>query len=97
MMYTLKKGVSMVGLQLVMRPVIKEAGKIWGGQGKKTLRITSTLEGSHGISSFHPFGLAVDLELPPRPEMACHELRVALGSNYDVVLEGDHVHVEYDP
>ena len=97
MNYLLKKGVSMVGLQLIMRPVLQNAGIIWRQQGKVHLLITSTLEDSHSIGSLHPYGLAVDLELPPNPKQCCAELRIALGNSYDVILEGDHVHVEYDP
>jgi len=97
MNYILKEGVSLVGLKLVMRPVIQQAGRIWYTQGKRYLRITSTFEGSHSISSLHPYGLALDLELPPKPRAACADLRQILGCNYDVVLETDHVHVEYDP
>lgn len=97
MNYTLKKGVSLAGLQFVMRPVIQQAGKIWGKQGRRRLRITSATEGSHGINSLHPYGLALDLELPPKPAVAVASLAMILGCNYDVVLERDHVHVEYDP
>ena len=97
MRYILKEGVSLAGLQLVMRTAIKEAGRIWRQHGKIELRITSALEGSHSIGSLHPVGLALDFELPSDPRNACADLRAALGSNYDVILEGDHVHVEYDP
>jgi hypothetical protein len=97
MMYVLKEGVSLAGLQIEMRPVMREAGRIWRDQGKQWLRITSGTDGSHGVASFHPYGYALDIELPPNPAQAVSDLREALGCNYDVVLEKDHVHIEYDP
>lgn len=97
MRYILKEGVVLAGLQIEMRPVMQQAALIWGHQGKYNLRITSGTEGSHSVGSLHPYGLALDIELPPQPGLAISELKKALGCGYDVILEGDHVHVEYDP
>lgn len=97
MMYRLKDGVSIANLQMVMRPVLMVAGEIWAEQGKDYLLITSGCDGSHSVGSLHPYGLALDLELPTRPSIAVSELKRQLGRNYDVVLESDHVHIEYDP
>jgi len=97
MKYRPKEGVSLAGLQLVMRPAMMAAGVIWEKQGVSELVITSGTEGSHGANSYHPYGLALDLRLPPDPQAAVDELRTSLGISFDVVLEGNHVHVEYDP
>jgi len=60
--------------------------------------ITSTYEGSHGEGSLHYDDNAYDLRKPrdyaKEIEM---KLRGALGPSFDVVLEGDHIHIEYDP
>jgi len=56
-------------------------------------------------SSYHYKGLAVDIRLPSKyidnvPSIdlnLANNIRNALGSEYDVVLESSHIHVEYDP
>ena len=63
--------------------------------------ITSLTDGRHSRNSLHYSGNAMDLrtrninedELLP----LVNTLRIALGENYDTVLEKDHIHVEYDP
>lgn len=65
------------------------------------LVITSVSEGKHKIGSLHYSGCAVDLRIN---NIAKHDLssiissiKNALGSNFDVVWEVTHLHVEYDP
>jgi hypothetical protein len=57
-------------------------------------------------ASKHYAGLAMDLRLPSHPTIGQSqdtdmqvvvELGTALGDEWDVVLEKDHVHCEYDP
>jgi hypothetical protein len=72
--------------------------------------ITSGNDGTHKAHSpRHPRSLhyedrAFDFRLPSRysgwvsTDLSMYEtLRAALGPDYDVVLEGDHFHVEHDP
>lgn len=61
--------------------------------------ITSLTDGDHMAGSLHNCGDAVDLRLPDNsaPVVMASRLRDALGSSYDVLLEKDHIHVEYDP
>lgn len=72
-------------------------------------QVTSATDGTHGTSSFHYDGNAVDVrtwdpaaapgtQLPSaeREELAAR-LRDALGPDYDVAAEPDHIHIEYDP
>lgn len=57
------------------------------------------------IGSLHSQGLAVDFRLPSyfsgfsahHDKSIRQQLHHLLGSDYDVVLEDDHIHVEYDP
>jgi len=64
--------------------------------------ITSVADGKHGTNSLHYKGRAIDLrtrEIPPgvRPALFA-ELRGRLRPiGFDVIDEGDHFHVEYDP
>ena len=63
--------------------------------------ITSLSDGVHQSGSLHYSGCAVDLRIKPIREsdvtFLLRDIRFALGANFDVVLEVDHIHVEYDP
>ena len=73
-----------------MEAVFKEQGE--------DLCITSTYEGNHGGGSLHYANQAFDLHLVQEAqEQMARILRARLGTAFDVVLEGDHFHVEYDP
>ena len=63
--------------------------------------ITSGSDGKHGPNSLHYCGKALDLRTNSlRPEQV-HPvflaLKEALGEQFDVVLEADHIHCEFDP
>jgi hypothetical protein len=53
-------------------------------------------------TSYHYLNLAVDLRLPSRinelisDSAVTRDLKAILGPAYDVVLESDHIHLEYD-
>lgn len=63
--------------------------------------ITSGNDGQHMKGSLHYMGQAIDVRTRDVPEGSLTHLigriKQALGANYDVVLEGDHLHVEHDP
>lgn len=60
--------------------------------------VTSLVEGTHTRASLHYTGCAADLRLPPsRAVEVVAALQSALGDDFDVVLEGDHVHMEFQP
>lgn len=95
-----KPGVDPAGALDPIRYAIAIAEQIYTRHGS-ALVVTSLTEGRHIAGSLHPSGLAVDLrtrDLPPgAPRLAAAELAAALGGDYDVILEADHIHVEYDP
>lgn len=96
----LKRGVTLAGIKIEMRPVLIAADAIWQEHGKK-LVVTSSTGGAHSAGSFHYYGYALDLRSWYFSRKIATEvtrkLRLALGSDYDVVNEGTHIHVEYDP
>lgn len=64
--------------------------------------ITSANDGKHMVGSYHYKNLAWDLRIwgLPDPQQVAAELSALLNIKdccYDVILEGDHIHVEYDP
>jgi len=67
----------------------------------KEITVTSICDGKHSIGSLHYRGEAADLRTRDLEPTSRHELaealRQALGQDWDVVLESDHVHVEHDP
>ena len=85
-----------------LQPVTAKArgrvAKVYAGHGED-LYITAKRDGIHGEGSLHYEGLAFDIRYPQKVErgVIVAELRAALGSRFDVVAEGDHVHIEYDP
>ncbi len=76
------------------------AAAVWTAAGY-TLTITSGLDSLHGEGSLHPEGLAEDYRTrdvaPSDLARMVSTLKARLGSLYDVVLESDHLHVEFDP
>ena len=64
--------------------------------------VTSGDDGKHGIGSLHYDGEAIDLRINHIPSSdtvarIVEKLKTNLGNNYDVVLESDHIHIEFDP
>lgn len=93
----LKEGVSIAGIrpELVLALTIAQA--IYEDYGYPML-ITSLLDGEHMRASLHYVGAAGDLRLPSGDVgQIVDSLRGALGDNYDVVLETDHIHIEFQP
>ncbi|RLD00690.1 MAG: hypothetical protein DRI46_06770 [Chloroflexi bacterium] len=96
----LKKGVVIAGLNLRMRPVLKACEAVMNDM-RVDFVITAGLEGLHSAGSLHYYGLAIDvrtrdLRIKSR-KIAAARIQNILGGDYDVVLEKDHIHVEYDP
>lgn len=69
-----------------------------------TMTVTSLTDGAEWRSprSLHPSGLAFDirvwdLKTDLKRIAMVRALQKALGDEFDVVDEGDHIHVEFDP
>src|SRR4030095_736368 len=64
--------------------------------------ITSAVDGTHMATSKHYTGDALDWRIWESNQKGVtssivEELKYYLGSDYDVILETDHIHIEYDP
>jgi hypothetical protein len=62
--------------------------------------VTSVTDGKHSSGSRHYSGNAVDFRLPSYATSALaivNRMRSCFDEDYDVVIESDHIHVEYDP
>lgn len=97
----IKPGVDLRGLgpQMVLAYVM--ADRVYHEIAGTACVITSGSDGKHGPNSLHYKGKALDFRTNSlRPEQV-HPiflaLTQALGAQYDVVLEDDHIHCEYDP
>ena len=86
---------------VVFKEMLEAAAEVYEAYNAECV-CTSYMDGKHGPSSFHYEGLAIDLRIWPFPtvelqEEVVRELQVRLGNDYDVVLEPNHIHVEFDP
>ncbi len=96
-MIHLKKGVRLHGIkpEIVLALVI--ADQVYMELGHE-LVITSVIDGKHSRASIHYTGGAVDLRIPGEHGIAVRN-RIArrVGGDFDVVLESDHIHIEWQP
>lgn len=94
----IKKGASLTGLKIEMRKVLILANIIWGSYGQE-LVITCGTNGVHSPGSIHYYGYALDFRsryftIEDISEIS-KTLQTRLGSEYSVVPEKNHIHVEY--
>ena len=93
----IKAGVDISRLRPEIRKKLNMIASIVYESEAMELVITSTYEGSHSEGSLHYANLAVDIRRNAFGNEVRGDLRNQLGSDYDVVLEADHIHIEYDP
>lgn len=91
--------VNVACLQPIMMMGMVVIESVFRDHGVAEVVFTHICDGAHMKGSLHPLGLAVDVRIwgvTDLPDMVS-DLAKALGNEYDVVLETDHIHVEYDP
>lgn len=95
--FSIKPGVRVFGARPELVLALQIAHNVYEAFGFG-LVVTSIMEGTHTRASLHYTGCAADLRLPPdRAAELVAALQYALGDDFDVVLEGDHVHLEFQP
>lgn len=97
-MLLLKPGVRVAGLRPEILFAIIAAERVCAEMGVDCV-ITACVDGVHQAGSLHYCGLALDLRSrdfrPGDADKAIARLKQCLGTDYDVVLEKDHIHVEF--
>ncbi len=100
--------VEMSALQPAMYWALRVAEDVYVRHGVEDMVITSARDGHHSLTSLHEAGAAVDLRTRNIPA-ANDEARAAtartiaesishrLGIDFDVIFEGDHIHLELQP
>ncbi len=93
----IKSGVS---IERLKRPVRRTLNPLVAIYAKRHLDliVTSTYEGTHSAASLHYCDEAIDIDDPPsEKEEMVEDIKKELGPGFDVILEKDHIHIEYDP
>ena len=93
----IKNGVDLRGLSPQMAIAYTIACKCYG---QYDCVITSANDSKHGPNSLHYKGQALDLRTRHLNgqglQSVYHKLKESLGDQFDVVLEADHIHIEFD-
>ena len=102
-MIQFKAGVDIkgIGQEITLGVIVLDA--VFSAHGAKTF-ITACRDGKHMEKSKHYIGDALDIRLASRwvttaniDLTVLNEARTALGEQFDLVLESDHFHLEFDP
>lgn len=98
-MINTKPGVDLWGLSSTMTCAVRMIDAQLRHHGYPSWTITSTTEGKHMTGSRHYTGDAIDIRIRDvsDPDEFFILIRDALPDSFDVILERDHVHVEFDP
>ena len=92
-----KAGVDISRLRPKIRKRLPGIAAIVWSEDSEEMVVTSTYEGSHSEGSLHYANLAIDIRRKDLTAKAYNKIKHWLGEDYDVVLEADHIHIEYDP
>jgi hypothetical protein len=99
-MFFIKSGVRIRGISNEILLGIVIAHSVFE-ELKQPMTITSITDGDHKAGSLHHTGEAFDLRTRGiEREVQLHilsQLKEHLGNSFDVVLEADHIHIEFDP
>jgi hypothetical protein len=100
------------GDTMQIKPGVQLGNRLWGAAIKIEAAqhivapdtdcvITSRFEGKHRVGSLHYSGDALDFRTRDLSSAQQHIwvalIEESLGKHWDVVLEDDHLHVEFDP
>ncbi len=93
----IKAGVDISRLERNTRRSLSKVAYIFSDEVEYFV-ITSTYEGNHSAGSLHYANQAYDFRLPDQSKVRIlARIKAVLSTDFDVVMERDHYHVEYDP
>jgi len=96
----LKPGVTCFGIRPETVLGIMIADSVYCKHGLEMI-VTSIIDGKHGFGSLHFSGGAFDTRIWNMDKQLLDIMKVglktALGKEFDVVLEKDHFHIEFQP
>lgn len=95
----IKPGVRVFGVRAEVVLALMVAKDVFAQHGQAAaFVITSIMEGVHSRASIHYIGGAADLRRPNiKAAEIVADLQQKLGDDYDVILESDHLHLEFQP
>ena len=97
---TLKPSVRLTGIKPELAVALMVADSVYRDHGCLMV-VTAVCDSKHSPGSLHYAGLAADLRTrdiaPETVAKIVERLKSALGMDFDVVLEADHVHLEFQP
>jgi len=92
-----KAGVDISRLKRKIRRTLSLVHSVFRKYGIEMV-VVSTYEGDHDPSSLHYANDAYDVRWKVEyPSEIINEIRKKLGKDFNVVLEKDHLHIEYNP
>ena len=99
--FRLKKGVRLTDLTAQCHLAMMVSWSIYAQSGADEFVVTSVNDSVHGQNSLHDHGEAFDCRIWMLDEdirqTVANEIAESLGTDFDVVLESDHIHIEHDP
>jgi len=96
-----KPGVKIAGVRSEIAIAINVAASVYFAYGYDCI-VTSVVDGKHSRGSLHYSGGAMDLRTRHLPNLATvksisHDIREGLTDEFDIILEKDHIHIEFQP
>ena len=89
------------GMHIRILSILDDIDDIYLGVTGKEPIITSANDGQHMTKSLHYVGRAIDLRTRnlslSEQRVVLRELKLRLGNAFDIILEPDHIHLEFDP
>jgi hypothetical protein len=99
-MLFLKAGVRITGMRPEILLAAVAAERVYEEAGHD-FTITACVNGKHSVGSLHYAGGAIDVrtrDIPPADvQKMLASIKSCLGGDFDVLLEVDHIHIEFQP
>jgi hypothetical protein len=99
-MLMLKPGVRITGMRPEILLAAVAAERVYEEAGHDFV-ITACLDGKHMTGSYHFAGAAIDVRTrdlqPADVQKIIARIKSCLGDDFDVLLEADHIHIEFQP